>query len=151
MSKVLFTGSFDPFTRGHQDIVERALRLFDGVVIALGVNRHKDNRSRTELNLRSIKSVFASEPRVEVTLMDGLAVEAARQHGCSALLRGIRSSADLEYELPMADLNRRITGGEIDTLFLTARPELRCISSSAVRELSSYGVDVSSMLPDTTI
>lgn len=146
MATAFFAGSFNPFTRGHASIVERALPLFERIIIGVGVNALKpcaalEGRARADV----IRALYADEPRVEVTVYDTLTVEAARRAGATVLLRGVRSVADFEYERAMSALNRRIDG--METLLLFAEPELECVSSSVVRELQSYGRDVSDFLP----
>ena len=140
----LFAGSFNPFTVGHKSIVERTLGICDRVVVAVGHNPAKpsdDARKRVE----EIKKIFATEPRVSVELYSGLTVEFARECEADFLVRGLRSVSDYEYELNLAEVNRRISG--IETLFMPALPELSFISSSNVRELAANGYDVSRFLP----
>ena len=132
--KALFPGSFRPFTRGHADIVARALALFDEVVIAVGVNVSKPLHD-IEAALEPIKKLYAGEPRVRV----------ATAIGDACIVRGVRSTKDYEYERDMADINRQLSG--IETVILFSRPELGAISSSIVRELESYGVDTTPYLP----
>lgn len=145
MRTVLFPGSFNPFTKGHADIVERGLALFDKVVIAIGYNAQKANSCDISERLKTISARYANDDRVEVISYDGLTVEAAKAHECQAILRSIRSMKDYEYELQMADVNRQLTG--IETVVLFARPELASISSSVVRELQHFGYDTSHFLP----
>lgn len=146
MRTVIFPGSFNPFTIGHADIVERALRLFDRIVVAIGYNEQKGNKADVEERLNTIRSLYAQESRVEVISYSGLTVDAARQCGATAILRSVRSVKDYEYELQMADVNRQLTG--IDTVVLFARPELASISSSVVRELQHFGQDITRFLPN---
>lgn len=145
MRTVLFPGSFNPFTKGHADIVERALALFDRVVIAVGYNGQKADLSGIDERLDSIRSVYADDARVEVMSYSCLTVDAAHQMGASAVLRGVRSTKDYEYEMQMADVNRQLTG--LETVILFARPEYASISSSVVRELQHFGHDVTDFLP----
>lgn len=134
-----FPGSFNPFTEGHADIVARALRLFDRVIIGVGYNFNKQGSSEQAAdNCREIQRRYTNQQEVNVITYNTLTVEEARRSGAVAIIRGIRSMADYEYELQMADVNRRLAP-EIETVFLPARPELACISSSVVRELSQYG------------
>ena len=146
MRTVIFPGSFNPFTIGHADIVERALHLFERVVVAIGYNEQKGNKADIEDRLNTVRSLYAQESRVEVISYSGLTVDAARQCGATAILRSVRSVKDYEYELQMADVNRQLTG--IDTIVLFARPELACISSSVVRELQHFGQDTTRFLPN---
>lgn len=143
---LFFAGSFNPFTAGHADIVERALRVADGVIIGVGVNAGKPGaRAEAEARCRDISALYAGNPRVSVTAYHGLTATAAAAMGATALLRGIRSVKDFEYERDMAQINRRLTG--IETVLLFADPALGAVSSSVVRELQGYGADVSAFLP----
>jgi pantetheine-phosphate adenylyltransferase len=144
MPKALFPGSFNPFTRGHADIVERGLRFFDGIVIAVGVNPGKQ-AADAEVLAASIRTLYADEPRVSVVTYNTLTVDLAHKLGVDFLLRGVRSVKDFEYERDMADINRQLSG--LESVILFSRPEFAAISSSVVRELQSYGHDVSSFLP----
>ncbi len=143
--KGLFPGSFDPFTRGHADIVKRALGLFDEVIIAVGYNESKKGWLTPEERVRTISKLYADEPRITVESYTGLTVDFAREHGVTAIIRGVRTTADFEYEMQMADVNRQLAG--IETILLPASPQLSSISSSVVRELAHFGRDVSSLLP----
>ena len=145
MHKALFPGSFDPFTLGHADIVRRALGLFDEVVIGVGYNEQKRGWMPVEERISTIKKLYAGEPRVRVGSYTGLTVDFAKAIGATAIVRGVRTASDFEYELQMADVNRRLTG--IETVLLPASPELASLSSSLVRELSHFGHDVSKFLP----
>lgn len=145
MRTVLLPGSFNPFTKGHADIVERALALFDRVVVAVGYNENKADLSGIDERLETIRRIYANEARVEVLSYSCLTVDVARQVDASAVLRGVRSFKDYEYEMQMADVNRQLTG--LETVILFARPEYASISSSVVRELQHYGHDVTDFLP----
>ena len=158
-SVVLFPGSFNPFTKGHADIVERGLALFDQVIVAVGYNAQKASSPATvpsdfvggpspsviEARLDAIRTLYRDEPRVRVMAYSCLTADAARQQGACAILRSVRSVKDYEYELQMADVNRQLTG--IDTIVLFARPQLASISSSVVRELQQFGHDITPFLP----
>ncbi len=141
----MYAGSFDPFTRGHEDIVTRGLQLFDRVIIAIGVNESKRSLYTSEQRLRQIKYFYRNEPRVEVYVYKGLTVDFAREIGVANLLRGVRSSTDMEYERTLADLNRHIAS--METVLLPASQRLTHISSTVVRELLHFGGDVSDFLP----
>ena len=141
----IFPGSFDPYTIGHASIVDRALPLFDKIVVAIGVNRNKRSFLTEELRIRMIADLYADEPKVEVISYDGLTVDAARECGARFLLRGVRMIQDFEYEKNLAEVNRSISG--LETVLLYTLPEYGHISSSIVRELISYGRDVSALLP----
>ena len=142
--KAFFPGTFNPFTIGHKSIVDRALTLFDTVVVAVGINADKADDNR-QASLQAIRELFADEPRVEVTTYSGLTCVAARDCGADVLLRGIRSVKDFEYERDMADANRAVGG--IETLCLFADPALGWVSSSIVRDLNRYGADTSKLTP----
>lgn len=141
----LFAGTFAPYTRGHHAIVQRALAMFDKVVVAIGNNSDKNMMLTPEQRKAFIESVYADEPRVQVVIYDGLTVDYARSIGATALLRGVRSVKDFEYERDLADINMRVGG--VETVILISSPENAVISSSVVRELLSYGKDVSEFLP----
>lgn len=138
--KAFFAGSFDPFTIGHRSIVERALRLFPSLVIAVGYNEHKPGEWSVEQRLAAIEEYYAENPSVEVMAYKGLTVDAATDAGASVLIRGVRGVADFEYERNLADTNREISG--METVLLFCEPELAFISSSMVRELHHNGHDI---------
>lgn len=142
----LYAGSFDPFTRGHDDIVRRSLNLFDRVVVAIGVNATKHCLYTPDQRERQISLYYQDETRVKVVKYDILTVDLAKQYGASVLVRGVRSGADMELERSLADLNRVIAG--METVILPASQQLSHISSTVVRELMSYGKNVDSFLPD---
>ena len=142
----LFPGSFDPFTRGHESIVRRALPLFDKFVIAIGVNADKHAFMTMEQRKSWIERVFKDDPRVEVISYSGLTVDIAREVGAGFIVRGVRLIQDFENEKHLAEVNRDPTG--IETILLYTLPEYSHISSSIVRELARYGQDVSKYLPE---
>lgn len=141
----LFPGSFDPFTRGHESIVERALPLFDKIVIAVGVNLDKKPLLDTDVKVEWIKSLFADEPRVSVISYEGLTVDVARKIGAHFMLRGVRMVKDFEYERELAEVNRCLAG--IETVLLYTLPEFAHVSSTTVRELLRFGHSVADYLP----
>ena len=145
-SLILFPGSFDPFTLGHADLVKRALRLFDQVVVAVGVNEIKPGWIPVAQRVAALKDFYKEEPRVHVDQYTGLTIDFAASIGATAILRGLRSVKDYEYELQMADVNRQLSG--IETVILFADPEFAAISSSVVRELAAFGHDISAFLPE---
>jgi len=142
----LFPGSFDPFTRGHESIVRRALPLFDKFVIAIGVNADKHSFMTMEQRKAWIQSVFKNCPQVDVVTYTGLTVDIAREVGAQFIVRGVRLIQDFENEKHLAEVNRDLTG--IETILLYTLPEYSHISSSIVRELARYGQDVSQYLPE---
>lgn len=141
----LFAGTFDPYTKGHHSIVQRALPLFDEVVVAVGCNMGKRCMLSVEERVAAIEKLYAGENRVRVCAYDGLTMDFAREVGATVLLRGVRSVKDFEYEREIADVNRKVGG--IDTLLLVSEPEYASVSSSVVRELLEYGKDVTPLLP----
>ena len=141
----IFTGSFDPFTIGHDDIVRRALPLFDRIVIGIGVNEHKKYAQTTEERIENISGLYAEEPKIEVKAYGDLTVDFAKREGAHYIIKGVSSMKDFEYEREQAEINRRI--GNVETLLLFADPQLASISSSMVRELMHFGRDVSEFLP----
>ena len=141
----LFPGSFDPFTKGHDDIVRRALGLFDEVVIAVGYNEQKAGWMPVEERVATIRKLYADETRIRVESYTGLTVDFAREQGITAIVRGVRSTSDFEYEVQMADVNRQLTG--IETILLPASPQFASLSSSVVRELAHFHHDISEFLP----
>lgn len=143
----LMPGSFDPFTIGHASLVSRGLELFDRIVIAIGINAQKPNEAnRAEERAAVIRQLYAdNSDSVSVIVYTGLTVDIAAEVGAKFLLRGVRSVKDFEYERDIADVNRKLSG--IDTVLLYSLPELSAVSSSIVRELKSYGRDISQFLP----
>jgi pantetheine-phosphate adenylyltransferase len=148
MKTGVIVGSFDPFTIGHDSIVRRALPLFDRLVIGVvGDNVQKPYMRPAEERMERIRQLYAAEPAIEVKPYYGLAVDFARAEGARFIVKGVRSAKDFEYEREQADINRQITNGEVETLLLYAEPHLSSISSSMVRELQHFGLDVSQFLP----
>lgn len=143
----LFPGSFDPFTKGHEDIVLRGLQLFDEIIIALGYNAQKSNRY-FEINMMvdRIKSAFEKHPNIRVVMFSELTAEFARKNGARFLLRGLRNTTDFEYENSISQVNRQLFT-ELESVFLITTPKLAWISSSIVREVHKYGGNVSEFLP----
>lgn len=141
----LFAGSFDPFTVGHASIVERALPLFDRIVIAVGTNVSKNGMASSSEKLEAIRRLYTDSRIIVMESGHRLTAEVAAQVGARWLLRGVRSMKDFEYERDMADVNRRISG--IETILMFSLPEHAAVSSSVVRELKSFGRDVAEFLP----
>jgi pantetheine-phosphate adenylyltransferase len=143
----LFPGSFDPFTKGHEDIVLRGLQLFDEIIIALGYNVQKSSRY-FDINLMvdRISTAFDKHPNIRVVIFSELTAEFARKNGARFLLRGLRNTTDFEYENSISQVNRQLYT-ELESVFLITTPKLAWISSSIVREVHKYGGDVSEFLP----
>lgn len=149
MKKIaLFPGTFDPFTIGHQSLVNRGLRLVDEIIIAIGINDKKLTYFPLEKRLRAIERLYAGEPRVKVRSYRSLTVDFAAETGAQFILRGIRTVNDFEYEKSIADVNRALAG--IETFILFTEPAHTHISSSIVRELLRYGKDISPFVPKGT-
>jgi pantetheine-phosphate adenylyltransferase len=146
----LIPGSFDPVTNGHLDIIERAARRFDRVVVGVAGNPRKPSRlfSASE-RVAMLVEVTAHLDTVVVEPFEGLLVDFATRHDATAIVKGLRAVSDFEYELQMAQMNFRLTG--IETLFMPTTPEHSFLSSSLVREVASYGGDVSSMVPPSVV
>ena len=142
----IFVGSFNPFTIGHESIVRRALPLFDRLVIGVvGDNVHKPDMPAAEVRMQVIREFYAGESRIEVKPYHGLAIDFAKAEGAQYIIKGVRTVSDFEYEQWQADFNRRLGG--IETILLYTEPEQASISSSALRELQHFGVDISPYLP----
>ena len=133
----LFTGSFDPYTIGHDNILRRALPLFDKIIIGIGVNERKQYMLTADERLDNISKIYASEPKVEVKTYNDLTIDFAKRVGAQYIIKGVRSVKDFEYEREQADINRQLSG--IETLLLYAEPQYANISSSLVRELRHFG------------
>ncbi len=139
-------GSFDPVTNGHVDLITRAAGIFDRVVVAILVNDQKTPLLPAAGRLALARQVFAGVPRVQVETFDGLLVDFAVRIGAAAIVRGLRSAADYDYEWPMAVMNRRLQPG-IETVFLVPAPEVSAISSRLVKEIWRLGGDISGLVP----
>jgi len=146
MKKAIFPGSFDPFTLGHYDIVNRGLTLFDHITIGIGRNSVKKETFPIRERLSAIQKIFGDNDKVDVQIYDCLTVDFAKQVDAQFILRGIRCVEDFEYERNMAEANKQIGG--IETILLYTRPEYAHISSTLVRDLYSYNKDVSAFVPN---
>ena len=142
----VFPGSFDPFTVGHEALVRRALMLFDKVIIAVGENSDKKNLFTIENRMKMISKVFEGEGKVVVTKFRGLTVDFCRKNNASYILRGLRTSADFEYERAMGQMNRKMAP-EIDTVFLLTSTEHTPVNSTIVRDVIVNGGDASMFVP----
>ena len=141
MDMVVYPGTFDPITNGHTDLVERASRLFDKVILAIAVNPDKQDAFPIETRVALAREVLAHIENVEVCSFDNLLVDFMRQKQATVILRGLRAVSDFEYEFQLAGMNRHLAP-DIETLFLTPAEQYAYISSSLVREISSLGGDV---------
>lgn len=141
----VFPGSFDPFTIGHKAVLDKALPLFDTIIIAIGQNAEKKNSSSLEERISAIKNVYKNNPKIEVLSYDSLTVEFCKTHKAQFIIRGLRNATDFQYEQPIAQTNLQISG--IETIFFVTPPEYSHISSSIIRDLMKHGADVSTFLP----
>ena len=142
----LFPGSFDPFTIGHQSIVNRALPMFDKIIIALGYNSNKQGFFSVEERLAWINKVYENENKVEVAKYQGLTVDFCSQVGAQYILRGLRTSSDFEYERAIAQMNKTMYA-DIESVFLLTEPQYTPITSTIVRDIIRHGGDASQFLP----
>ena len=142
----IFPGSFDPFTKGHEDIVIRSLQLFDEVIIGIGNNPGKKRFFELDMLIPKIESVFVKYPQVKVLAYEGLTADLAKKTGAKFLIRGLRNSLDLEYETGIAQANKHVYH-ELETVFLITTPSYSAISSSIIRELYKFGQNVDTLLP----
>ena len=146
MKKAVFPGSFDPFTIGHESIVRRAIPLFDEIIIAVGFNVNKKGYFTLEDRKRWIGNVFYDEPKIKIDHFQGLTINYCKDAGAGYLLRGLRTSADFEYERAIAQVNKAMYEG-IETVFLLTMPEHTPVTSTIVRDIIRNGGDASKFLP----
>ncbi|MDO8907346.1 MAG: pantetheine-phosphate adenylyltransferase [Pseudohongiella sp.] len=142
MKTAVYPGTFNPITNGHTDLVQRASGLFEHVIVAIGVNKQKTNTLPTERRVELAREVLGHLDNVEVCSFDTLLIDFVRQRGSSIILRGLRTVADFEYEFQLVGMNRALDPG-IETIFLAPEEHLSYISSTLVREIASYGGDIS--------
>mgnify|MGYP000901131898 CR=1 FL=1 len=150
IKRAMFPGSFDPITRGHENIIRRALPLFDEIVVAVGINIEKKGFFSVEDRVKWIQNVFEGEPKIKVMSYSGLTVDFCKEINAQYLLRGLRTSADFEFERTVGQVNKRLNPA-IETVFLLTMPEFTSINSSIVRDVYKNGGDVSLFIPDAVI
>ena len=146
MKRAIFPGSFDPFTVGHESIVRRATQLFDEIIIAIGYNTNKPGYFPIEKRLEWISDVFIDEPKVKVDRYDELTVDYCNRVKANFILRGIRTSADFEYERAIAQVNKKMLP-DVESVFLLTTPEHTPVNSSIVRDIIRHGGDANEFLP----
>ena len=144
----LFPGTFDPLTLGHVDIINRALPLFDKIVVGIGLNSAKAPMFSAEQRLQWVSEIYSNDGRVEGAVYDGLTVDFCKKIHANFILRGIRYVSDFEYEKTIADANRTLDK-TIETIFLTGEPKYTSVASTIVRDILRNGGDASPFLPDT--
>ena len=149
MKIAVYPGSFDPITNGHLEILDRALNIFDKVIMLVAVNPNKKTRFSAEERVAMIKEAI-NNPRVEVDSFDGLTVKYAKEHGAHHLIRGLRAVTDFEYEFSLASANDYIDES-IDTVFLMSKVEKSFINSSMIMELYQSGVEISALVPASVL
>ncbi|MDQ4139201.1 MAG: pantetheine-phosphate adenylyltransferase [Bacteroidota bacterium] len=142
----IFPGSFDPFTNGHLDVVQRGAALFDELIIAIGNNSTKQRYLPVERMVQIMADIFQEDDRIRVQSYKGLTADFAQEMGARFLLRGLRNTTDFEYENTIAQANRHVNPG-LETVFLITSPHLAAISSSIIREIHSYGGNVDAFIP----
>ena len=146
MKRAVFPGSFDPLTIGHESIIKRALPLFDEIIIAIGHNVNKKGFFTLEDRKRWIQTVFKDEPKIKIDHFEGLTINYCKKIGANYLLRGLRTSADFEYERAIAQVNKAMYEG-IETVFLLTMPEHTPVNSTIVRDIIRHGGDASQFIP----
>jgi len=149
MKRVVCPGSFDPITHGHLDIIGRASEIYDEVVIAVLVNREKSSLFTVDERIEMINETVKGFKNVTVDSWSGLLVDYCRANSISAIVKGLRAVSDFDYELQMAQMNQELAG--VETLFMATRPQYSFLSSSLVKEIATYGGDVSAHLPKTVL
>lgn len=150
MSTAVFPGSFDPVTTGHVDLIRRASRMFDRLVVGVLVNSAKQPLFSKEERVAMLREITADQDNIEVSSYEGLLVDFVKEQHADAIVRGLRTPGDFEYELPLAQANHKLSV-QADTIFLASAPEYSYISSSAVRELLRYQADISGYVPETVL
>jgi pantetheine-phosphate adenylyltransferase len=145
MMRVVCPGSFDPITYGHLDVIERASEQFDEVVVAVLVNRTKGSLFNVDERMEMIRETVKAFANVKVDSWSGLLIDYCKERKIRAIVKGLRAVSDFDYELQMAQMNRQLSG--VETLFMATRPEYSFLSSSLVKELATYGGDVSTYVP----
>lgn len=149
MSKIaVFPGSFDPITKGHENVIKRAIPLFDKIIVAIGENSDKKSYFPVQDRIQWIEDVFAKNENVIVETYKGLTVEYCKQKNAEYILRGLRTSADFEFERGIGQTNKKLRP-EIETVFMLAMPEFTPITSSIVRDVHYHGGDIMSFIPDS--
>jgi pantetheine-phosphate adenylyltransferase len=143
----VFAGSFDPITRGHEDIVLQALPLFDEIIVAIGINIDKKYAFPLEQRIKWIENTFAEYPKVKVVSYEGLTVDLCSKMNAGFIIRGLRNTTDFEYESIIVEANKKLNP-EVETVFFLSDPTVRCISSTVVRDLIKNRADLKGFIPE---
>jgi len=147
MRTAVFPGSFDPFTKGHEDVVLRGLEIFDQIIVAIGVNTNKKYFFSLEDRMAMVNEVFKDEPRIAVDSFNKLTIEYCKEKGSPFILRGLRDSADFNYERNISQVNQAMWS-EVETMFLITTPKYAAISSTILREILRNKGDISKFIPN---
>lgn len=148
LKTALYPGSFDPITYGHIDIIKRAADIFDGLTVSVLDNRSKTCLFSVDERVNMIKNVLKDIPNLQVVSYEGLLVDYAKEHDYKVIIRGLRAVTDFEYELQMSQTNRKLSDDSVDTIFLNTDLRYAYLSSSTVREVASFGGDISKFVPE---
>ena len=148
MKRAVYTGSFDPITNGHMDIIRRASEIFDVLIVSVLNNKEKTPLFSVEERVKILQEAVKDYPNVKVEFFSGLLVDYAREKNVHVVIRGLRAITDFEYELQNAQTNAKLSKGAVDTIFLTTSLEYAYLSSSSVKEIASFGGDISVCVPE---
>lgn len=148
MKRAVYPGSFDPVTYGHLDIIKRASEIFDVLIVSVLNNKEKTPLFSVEERVKILKEATKQYPNVQVDSFSGLLIDYAAENDLRIAVRGLRAITDFEYELQIAQINRKFSGGALDTVFLTTSLEYAYLSSTSVKEIASFGGDISACVPD---
>ncbi len=148
MKHAIYPGSFDPMTLGHLDVIERAAEMFDTLTVSVLNNKAKSPLFSTEERVKILQEATSHLDNVQVDSFSGLVIDYCHEKGVHVVIRGLRAITDFEYELQMAQTNRKLSHGEVDTVFLTTSLEYAYLSSSSVKEIASFGGDISQCVPE---
>lgn len=151
MKKAIYPGSFDPVTFGHLDVIKRASEMFDVLVVSVLNNKVKSPLFSVEERVNILKEATKDLPNVQVDSFSGLLINYAAEKNINIAVRGLRAITDFEYELQIAQTNRKLSNGKLDTIFLTTSLEYAYLSSSSVKEIASFGGDISQCVPDFVV
>ena len=148
MKRAVYTGSFDPVTNGHMDIIRRAAEIFDVLIVSVLNNKEKTPLFSVEERVKILKEATKDLPNVQIDSFSGLLVDYAKEKDLHVIVRGLRAITDFEYELQIAQTNRKLSGETLDTMFLTTSLEYAYLSSSSVKEIACFGGNIDACVPD---